>query len=1072
MSQSARQRNLFAAEDFSVLYDTFKQSNFFAYDYDTIRNAMVEYIRNNYPENFNDWIRSSEFVSLIELMAFLGHNLAFRTDLAVRENYLSTAERRESVLKIADFLGYTPARSYPATGFLKIKSIKTTQNVFDVSGKSLKNRTINFLDNNSSTSYQNFLLIMNEILSQSNTFGNPFNTDFVNGIKTELYRLNNVRSDRLVFPFRANVNGAQQNFEIYNIDMQDGIISEKAPNPINAFNIIYKNDNQGLASPNTGFFFGFKQGTLQSGDYIADNPISNLALDILQTNINDIDVWVQEIGSNGLVKYDWKKVDRVNGLSEIFNPNSNDKKMFSVTTLDNDSISINFGDGEFAEIPRGTLKIWYRSGNNQTYVLNPDDVGVLNISINYFGSDSNQYTATFTLELDEPVTNAATRESIENIKQKAGRVFSTQDRMITADDYTIYPVTVSSNILKIKSVNRTHSGHSRFIDFNDPTAQYQSVNLMNQDGYVYTENVLKRIAAPIDNNLSNTQIFDTFISDILSDPETINFYYKNYPVVEKTEFEQFNNYVWQQVTTGPNSSSGYFTLTQSNITSVIRTGAASEYSTMRTIKPNAILEFTDSDGNDPIWTRVISVYGDGLGLDDASGFPTGLDNKNRGSIVLNKVIPDDYVLNRAFPSFPTKFSNNEKQNIISSLFDKVSFGLRFDHINTSWSIIDSSNLEIISPSIEDTFSLQNSGNMENSNKDSSWIVRFEYGGDRWNILIRNYRIVFGSENSVRFFDQTSNFKIDAETKKPQLDKVIILSSNSDLTTGLGIKENIELSSYRNYIENSGYVDNRKIILTLADANNDNYPDDPVSFKSFVQNSQIGIGTINDEGNEFTVYDPNSQKYYEGRSGVYFNWIKTADTNVRIDPSKTNIIDTFVITSGYDNIFRNWLAYDRKIQTKPLPPTSSELAQQFSNISNKKSISDTVIYRSGKYKIIFGNMADIEYQATFRVVKSTGTILNDGEIKSLVIENIRTFFNINNWEFGETFYFTELAAYIHRNMSGIISSIVIVPKQESSVFGNLFQLTPEINELFIPDVTLDDIDIVTSFTEQNLRLKGI
>ena len=129
MAQSVRQRNLFAAEDFTVVYDSFKQANFKAYDYDSIRSAMVDYIRDNYPENFNDWISSSEFVALIELIAFMGHNIAFRTDLASRENFLSTAERRASVLRIADFLGYKPTRALPARGLLKISTVKTTQNV-------------------------------------------------------------------------------------------------------------------------------------------------------------------------------------------------------------------------------------------------------------------------------------------------------------------------------------------------------------------------------------------------------------------------------------------------------------------------------------------------------------------------------------------------------------------------------------------------------------------------------------------------------------------------------------------------------------------------------------------------------------------------------------------------------------------------------------------------------------------------------------------------------------------------------------------------------------------------------
>ena len=52
MAQGARQSSLFAAEDFTVAYESFAQANLQAYDFDTIRTAMVNYIRTNYPENF------------------------------------------------------------------------------------------------------------------------------------------------------------------------------------------------------------------------------------------------------------------------------------------------------------------------------------------------------------------------------------------------------------------------------------------------------------------------------------------------------------------------------------------------------------------------------------------------------------------------------------------------------------------------------------------------------------------------------------------------------------------------------------------------------------------------------------------------------------------------------------------------------------------------------------------------------------------------------------------------------------------------------------------------------------
>ena len=51
MAQNVRQDNLFAAEDYQVVYESFQNSNFQAYDYETIRTAMIDYIQINYPED-------------------------------------------------------------------------------------------------------------------------------------------------------------------------------------------------------------------------------------------------------------------------------------------------------------------------------------------------------------------------------------------------------------------------------------------------------------------------------------------------------------------------------------------------------------------------------------------------------------------------------------------------------------------------------------------------------------------------------------------------------------------------------------------------------------------------------------------------------------------------------------------------------------------------------------------------------------------------------------------------------------------------------------------------------------
>ena len=93
------------------------------------------------------------------------------------------------------------------------------------------------------------------------------------------------------------------------------------------------------------------------------------------------------------------------------------------------------------------------------------------------------------------------------------------------------------------------------------------------------------------------------------------------------------------------------------------------------------------------------------------------------------------------------------------------------------------------------------------------------------------------------------------------------------------------------------------------------------------------------------------------------------------------------------------------------------------------------------------------------------VINDNELKSDIIEAINKFFDIENWDFGETFYFQELSAYIINQLSPKLVSILIVPRQTTSVFGDLFQITPNNNEVFISSISVNDIDIVSALTDE-------
>jgi hypothetical protein len=54
------------------------------------------------------------------------------------------------------------------------------------------------------------------------------------------------------------------------------------------------------------------------------------------------------------------------------------------------------------------------------------------------------------------------------------------------------------------------------------------------------------------------------------------------------------------------------------------------------------------------------------------------------------------------------------------------------------------------------------------------------------------------------------------------------------------------------------------------------------------------------------------------------------------------------------------------------------------------------------------------------------------------------------------------------LGSAIGSIVIIPKNTSGKFGDLFQVKAEPNELFLSTATVSDIEIVEKINSQTLR----
>ena len=214
MSYTDRQNRLLLAEDWKKIYQSFKFADFKSYDFDTLRRTMISYLRTNYPEDFNDYIESSEYLALIDMIAFLGQNIAFRVDLNARENFLELAERKESVLRLAQLLSYNPTRNKSANGLLKIVSVSTTENVSDSNGFNLSNRTISWNDTVNPDWFEQYVKVINAALPIQNSFGRPVKFETVGGIPTEQYRFSSSSTGIPVYAFSKPINNQSFDFEV------------------------------------------------------------------------------------------------------------------------------------------------------------------------------------------------------------------------------------------------------------------------------------------------------------------------------------------------------------------------------------------------------------------------------------------------------------------------------------------------------------------------------------------------------------------------------------------------------------------------------------------------------------------------------------------------------------------------------------------------------------------------------------------------------------------------------------------------------------------------------------------
>lgn len=1133
MAKTTRQTAIFGVEDWKRIYQTYREADFQSYDFETLRKSFVDYLRLYYPETFNDYIESSEFIALLDIIAFMGQSLAFRNDLNARENYLDTAERRDSVVRLASLVGYTPKRNTAASGYLKVFSVTTTENVTDINGINLANVTVNWADPTNFSWQDQFTAIINASLVSSQRVGRPSNRTTILGIDTAEYTVNLVPGFLPVIPYTATVDGVSMPFEVVNAtSVNRDFVYEPSPLPNGQFNVLFRNDQLGFNSANTGYFFYFKQGSLQNQDFNLADRVANRTVPINIEGCNNEDHWLYQLDDVGSVAGEWQFVQSVYGAAaEQTEPGV--RRIYSITSRTNDQITLNFGDGVFSAIPVGNFRAYVRASNGLQYIINPEEMQSVVIPISYVSRTGQLETITFTCGITTPVSNSQARENINEIKQRAPARYYTQNRMVNGEDYNNFPFTAYNSILKSKALNRASIGTSRYLELIDGTGKYASTNIFSSDGALYQNFGLPSFQFTFITNNEVANIIANRVQPILRSSLMQQFYYAEYTRPSLVPL----SVSWNLSTSIANTTTGYF---KNSIGNPVAIGPFTS-DNKKYIVVSSLVKFepppgyyfdannrlkvgtpTRPDEKLVIWASPTAVIGDGT--NDGIG---NLDN-GAGPVALNNYVPTGAVATQVIPIFvtdlPTAFETQMSEQI---LFNR-NFGIGYDSLGNitgsagNWYLITSNNL-----AVNAEFSLANAGSTTGTAQDASWLVQFITDGSTYTVSSRALEYLFGSVLQTRFFFYGDQQVYDSRTGTVIKDFINVLKTNSKPDSALPQSEDIKLTIVDQPVLSDGYVDDFQVLVSFRDSDVDGVPDNPdffndivaptvnpttklvffektVDFDNLERYLLVEKGRVNADyatldaielvkeqfvdGQVFYAYQ--SELFYvlsiniatgirtltlsnewiakTGRQDLYFQYRHNSPLTNRIDPGTSNIIDLYVVTLQYYTAYQNYIRDVTGTVPEPLPPTINELSTAYQGLQDFKMISDSVIVNSVEFKPLFGDKAQESLRGTIKVIKAFNSTASVSEIKNAVVSAMNDYFSIDKWDFGDTFYFSELAAYLHAELGGIISSVVLVPLNPQKSFGDLYEVRSTPDQIFVNAATVNNIEVIEALTSTNLR----
>ena len=100
-----------------------KDINYLSRDFASFKENLVQYTKTYFPGTYTDFSENSTGMMFLELASYVGDVLSYYIDYQFKESFLQYATERKNILTLANYLGYKPSASKPASTIVDIMHI-------------------------------------------------------------------------------------------------------------------------------------------------------------------------------------------------------------------------------------------------------------------------------------------------------------------------------------------------------------------------------------------------------------------------------------------------------------------------------------------------------------------------------------------------------------------------------------------------------------------------------------------------------------------------------------------------------------------------------------------------------------------------------------------------------------------------------------------------------------------------------------------------------------------------------------------------------------------------------------